>query len=134
MVQKSNKLKLKIMKLTSVGSRYYLINGKQKKMIPFKYSEVLDNLKISDFDFKKVRLKKEERFKLEFNLLISIIKVNEPLVYELIEGKTIKEASKVAVKIGDDRYEIKIGKYWVKCSVDLYKCSDQSKRSRFSNY
>ena len=104
-------------------------------MIPLRYEDIVHRLKLSDFDFKKVRLEKEERFKLEFELLIYTIKLTEPLVYELIANKKFTSISLVKTKIGENRYEIKIGKYWVKCSLELYNNATRKLIAhRFSNY
>lgn len=82
------------MELTKINKRHYLVlNEKLKIMIPFKYEEVVNQLKLSDFDFKKIRLSKEERFKLEFELLIHTIEINEPLVFELIQNQKFSKIS-----------------------------------------
>ena len=123
------------MELVKINKRSYLINGDLKKMIPIKYETIINRLTLSDFNFDKVRLNNDERFKLELKNLVNTIKNNEPLVYELISDKKASNISFVECKFAENRNEVKIGNYWVKCSSELFNLAPKELRvNKFSTF
>lgn len=124
------------MELEKIKDRHYLINDDHlKKMIPIKYEFIIGRLKLSDFNFEKLHLTQDERFKLELEHLVHDLENREPLVYELIKNKKVNKVSLVQCKHSESRNEVKIGSYWVKCSTKLFALAPAELIiNRFSNY
>ncbi len=104
---------------------YFVSKNDERKMVPFKYIVLFDEVSEAKIDFKKVRLTDKDRFYLELLSFFNHIRIDEPYVYELIEGQKPVKVFHVESKFYDGRYEILLGKHCLKCPEVLFRCADE---------
>lgn len=93
---------MKTTEVTKAGLKVFE-NGTHIKTVPLKYGSFIEKM---EFFSPGKRLSEKERFILEYSYFLSILKIEEKYVYELIEKSNPDYAQTVKNHIGEIRFEL----------------------------